>query len=187
MDLLLCENVKIHLVQPGANVVPSVQRAADGLVDHRGRAVARCAELGTPRRRRCGTHEEIRPRDPAGCSPVWCCRPATPPRPAWQTIFYDNFVTSAPKGQFPGSVYGAKWRAWNTDRDGFGDIHAIAKYDATKTISVANGYLTIDLHTDSLGQAYSAAIMPQLKGGHVSQQYGRWVMKWKAVPYGAGA
>jgi len=29
----------------------------------------------------------------------------------WHTIFYDNFVTSAPKGQFPGSVYGAKWRA----------------------------------------------------------------------------
>jgi len=105
----------------------------------------------------------------------------------WHTVFYDNFATAAAKGQFPGSVYGPRWRAWNTDRDGFGDIHHIAKYDANKTVSVANGYLTIDLFTDSHGQAYSAALMPELNGGHVSQAYGRWVMKWKAVPYGAGA
>ena len=105
----------------------------------------------------------------------------------WRTVFYDNFATAAAKGQFPGFVYGPRWRAWNTDRDGFGDIHHIAKYDANKTVSVANGYLTIDLFTDSHGQAYSAALMPELNGGHVSQAYGRWVMKWKAVPYGAGA
>jgi hypothetical protein len=105
----------------------------------------------------------------------------------WHTIFYDNFVTAVPKGQFPGTVYGPRWRAWNTDRDGFGDIHKIAKYDAGKTASVGNGYLTIDLHTDSTGQAYSAAIMPERNGAHASQKYGRWVMRWKAVPYGAGA
>ncbi len=51
---------------------------------------------------------------------------------------------------------------------------------------MANGFLTIDLFTDSHSQAYSAAIMPQLNGGHVSQTYCRWVMKWNAVPYGAG-
>ena len=106
---------------------------------------------------------------------------------SWHTVFYDNFATAAAKGQFPGFVYGPRWRAWNPDRDGFGDIHHIAKYDANKTVSVANGYLTIDLFTDSHGQAYSAALMPELNGGHVSQAYGRWVMKWKAVPYGAGA
>lgn len=36
----------------------------------------------------------------------------------WHTIFYDNFATAAAKGRFPGPVYGPKWRAWNTDRDG---------------------------------------------------------------------
>ncbi|MGS0684678.1 hypothetical protein ACVBEQ_05955 [Nakamurella sp. GG22] len=104
----------------------------------------------------------------------------------WRTVFYDNFVTAVPKGQFPGAAYGTTWRAWHTDRDGFGDIHKIAKYDADRTVSVANGYLTIDLRTVA-GQAYSAALMPQRSGGHVSQSYGRWVMKWKAVPYSAGA
>ena len=68
-------------------------------------------------------------------------------RPDWSTVFYDNFVTAVPKGQFPGAAYGARWRAWHTDRDGFGDIHKIAKYDAGRTVTVADGYLTIDLHT----------------------------------------
>ena len=59
-------------------------------------------------------------------------------------IFTDNFAAPVPLGSFPSAV-ASKWTAYS----GFPDTSGHGVYDPAKVVSIANGVMTLHLHTEN--------------------------------------
>ena len=98
--------------------------------------------------------------------------------PGWHQIFTDNFATSLPLGGFPSAV-ASKWTAYS----GFPDTSGHGVYDPAKVVSIANGMLTLHLHTEN-GTHYVSAPVPIIPGhaAYQGQVYGRYAIRFRADP-----
>jgi hypothetical protein len=99
--------------------------------------------------------------------------------PGWHQIFTDDFTTAVAVGNFPGTAYGA---TWTVGRDGMADTSGHGRYYASKVLSVANGLLTMHLHTEK-GAHLVAAPAPRLPGfaPRTGLLYGRYVVRFRAA------
>jgi hypothetical protein len=102
--------------------------------------------------------------------------------PGWRQIFADDFSTPIGLGSFPAAA-SAKWGAYPwpwKDTSGYG------RYSPKRTVSVAGGVLTADIHTDvgdSGTTAYPlvAALTPKLPGtSKYGLTYGRFAVRFRA-------
>jgi beta-glucanase (GH16 family) len=98
--------------------------------------------------------------------------------PGWHQIFTDNFATPVPLGSFPSAV-SSKWTAYS----GFTDTYQNGTYDPAKVISIANGVMTMHLHTENGVHLVSAPspIIPGTKA-YQGQTYGRYAVRFRADP-----
>jgi ricin-type beta-trefoil lectin protein/glycosyl hydrolase family 16 len=98
--------------------------------------------------------------------------------PGWHQIFTDNFATPVPLGSFPSAV-SSKWTAYS----GFTDTYHNGTYDPAKVISIANGVMTMHLHTENGVHLVSAPI-PIIPGtnAYQGQTYGRYAVRFRADP-----
>ena len=100
--------------------------------------------------------------------------------PGWRQIFREDFATSVPVGQFPGTVYQSTWSVYP---DGWRDTSGHGVYMASKVLSVHGGVLDFDLHVVN-GTALVAAPVPRLPGagpqGGIT--YGRYSVRFMAQP-----
>lgn len=94
--------------------------------------------------------------------------------PGWKLIFSDDFVTDAPVGSFPGADYAAGWKAYP---EPWQDTSKHGVYSPGKTLSVADGVLAINCHTEN-GTHYVSA--PEPMQGQ-SQLYGRYSVRLRAT------
>jgi hypothetical protein len=94
--------------------------------------------------------------------------------PGWTQVFADDFTTPAPLGTFTSSVYGQRWFPYGPYKDTSGR----GTYDASKTVSVANGVLDINVHTEN-GTHYVAALVPHQPQAW-GQTYGRYSFRFRA-------
>jgi hypothetical protein len=97
--------------------------------------------------------------------------------PGWHQIFTDDFTTSAPVGSFPGSAYSKKWGA---RPDGSKDTSGRGTFYPSKVLSVANGALNMNIHTEN-GVHMVAAPQTKLFGSTgVGQLYGRYSVRFRS-------
>jgi len=98
--------------------------------------------------------------------------------PGWHQIFTDNFATPVPLGSFPSAV-ASKWTAYS----GFADTSGHGVYDPAKVVSIANGVMTLHLHTEN-GTHYVSAPVPIIpgQGTYQGQIYGRYAIRFRADP-----
>jgi len=99
----------------------------------------------------------------------------TPPG-EWRSVFREDFDRSVPVGQFPGTVYR---KLFTTYPDGWADTHGKARYQPSKVLSVANGSLVWDMHSEG-GVPYGAAVLPSLPT--YGQTYGKFELRFRADP-----
>jgi beta-glucanase (GH16 family) len=92
----------------------------------------------------------------------------------WRLIFSDDFTTNVSVGSFPGTEYAQKWTAYPS---GWSDTSGNGQYSPEKTLSVSNGVLVIDVHTED-GTHYVSAPEPMLGTG---QLYGRYSIRFRAT------
>ncbi len=93
--------------------------------------------------------------------------PAAAPS-GYSRIFTEDFNTPAPVGDFD-NVYGDEFGEYNGGPAGDGSE---ATYEPNEVLSVANGSLFYDLHTDSSGTAVTAAPQPMNQQGFEYGQVG---------------
>jgi hypothetical protein len=97
--------------------------------------------------------------------------------PGWHQIFAEDFKSSVPLGDFPGSVYGSKFRVYpDGTPDTAGQQGAPSRYEPSKVVSVSNGLLNLYLHTEG-GTPMAAAILPTLTGNHL---YGKYTIRFRS-------
>lgn len=109
--------------------------------------------------------------------------------PGWHQIFADDFTTDVPVGGFSGcdassrtcsglpSAVRSKWWAYP---DGWLDTSKQGTYMPSKTISIANGMMRLDLHTQN-GVHMAAApvpILPGAIGSEGGQVHGRYEVRF---------
>ena len=102
---------------------------------------------------------------PAGAKPVM---PATAPS-GYTRLFTGTFPTNAPVGQFD-NIYGSQWGEYTgpaPQPDG-----SQAAYNPSEVLSVSNGSLFYNLHTDSSGTAVAAAPQVDNYAGFLYGQVG---------------
>jgi hypothetical protein len=92
----------------------------------------------------------------------------------WKLIFSDDFATDAAVGDFPGSAYSAGWDAYP---EGWHDTSGNGEYSPQKTLSVKDGVLVIDVHTEN-GVHWVSAPEPMSGQG---QTYGRYAVRFRAT------
>jgi beta-glucanase (GH16 family) len=100
--------------------------------------------------------------------------------PGWREVFADDFADDVPAGSFPQAV-GNKWDAY---RDGWHDTSRNGTYMPSRAVHVANGVLTIHLHTEN-GVHMVAALVPRIPGGAGPRGgllYGRYAVRFRADP-----
>ncbi|WP_345954922.1 glycoside hydrolase family 16 protein [Mucilaginibacter sp. PAMB04168] len=97
----------------------------------------------------------------------------------WTQVFLEDFKTDVPLGAFPGNAYGNKWSVYK-DGTGVTNRPPTGKYYPSKVISVKDGILREDLHTED-GISMSAAISPLKDGAYLSQLYGKYSVRFKYV------
>ena len=92
-------------------------------------------------------------------------------------MFRDDFDADVPLGRFPAAV-SDRWAAYGP---GSHDTKGFGTYDATRTVSVANGLLSVHVHTAN-GVAYVAALTPRIAGVPFpnAQTYGRYAIRFRA-------
>ncbi len=97
--------------------------------------------------------------------------------PGWRHIFADDFTTDVPLGSFPDAVRD-KWWAYP---DGWKDTSKNGTYYPSKVVSIANGKMNLNLHTEN-GVIMVAAPVPRLPGidGTWNQRYGRYAVRFRA-------
>lgn len=100
--------------------------------------------------------------------------------PGWKQIYSQDFGTDVPLGSFPGSVYGSTFGAYP---DGWPDTakqqgEGGGTYMPSKTLSVSNGLLNVNVHTEN-GVHMVSAPTPTLPGGK-GQTYGRYSVRFRA-------
>ncbi len=93
--------------------------------------------------------------------------PAAAPS-GYSRIFTEDFNTAAPVGDFD-SVYGSEFGEYNGGPAGDGSE---ATYEPNEVLSVANGSMYYDLHTDSSGTPVTAAPQPMNQQGFEYGQVG---------------
>jgi beta-glucanase (GH16 family) len=97
----------------------------------------------------------------------------------WQQVFADDFTQNVPLGSFPSAVAGT-WGA--SYADGLKDTSQNGTYMPTKVVSIGNGVMNINLHTES-GVHMVAAVIPAIPGATGSDGgmlYGRYVLRFRA-------
>ncbi|HEV3173235.1 MAG TPA: glycoside hydrolase family 16 protein [Actinocrinis sp.] len=109
--------------------------------------------------------------------------------PGWHQIFADDFLTDVPVGGFSGcdpvrricsglpSDVASKWWAYP---DGWPDTDQQGIYTPSKTISISDGMMRLDLHTEN-GVHMVAAPLPKIPGASGSeggQVYGRYAIRF---------
>jgi Tfp pilus assembly protein PilE len=95
--------------------------------------------------------------------------------PGWTNVFTDDFTSDVSLGSFPAAVSN-KWTAYPSP---WKDTSKNGTYSPTKVVSVSDGLLTKDLHTEN-GVPLVAAISPKLPGNTTSQLYGRYAVRFRA-------
>ncbi len=98
----------------------------------------------------------------------------------WTQTLTDDFNTDVSVGSFPGNAYNAKWDVYP---DGWLDTAAQhengnGRYFPSKVLSVDNGMLNMDLHTEN-GVHMVSAPMPTAGPGY-GQLYGRFSARMRA-------
>jgi beta-glucanase (GH16 family) len=111
---------------------------------------------------------------------VWPHESSTMPRgdlPGWKQVFAEDFNTDVPLGSFPGDAYENRWTGYH----GFEDTRGGGTYSLTRTLSVHDGVLDIDLHSED-GTTYVAAPVPLVDARWGGQTYGRFSVRFRADP-----
>jgi beta-glucanase (GH16 family) len=99
--------------------------------------------------------------------------------PGWHQVFADNFTQNVPLGSFPAAV-ASKWG--NSYPDGWTDTTKNGTYMPSKVVSIANGVMNLNLHTEN-GVHMVAAPVPTIPGAPGSEGgllYGRYVIRFRA-------
>lgn len=107
--------------------------------------------------------------DAASPVPSGQAMPTTSPA-GWKTVFTDDFNTPYALGRFPISA-AAKWGAYVG-----GDSIGHGTYSPTRVLSVHDGYLNVNLHTEA-GKPLVGAVKPHVA---LPQTYGRYAIRWRA-------
>lgn len=116
--------------------------------------------------------------DPSGAAMPVGDLPADSQGPnGWHQVFADNFPASASgTATSTGALPDGKWKGYP---DGWTITNSTnGVYKPSKTVSVANGVLTFNLHTEG-SSAYAAVEYPNLAG---SQTYGRYDVRYRYEP-----
>ena len=113
------------------------------------------------------------PASGGGGTTAQCPCTTAPAMPAaapsgYSRIFTEDFNTAAPVGDFD-SVYGSEFGEYNGGPAGDGSE---ATYEPNEVLSVANGSMYYDLHTDSSGTPVTAAPQPMNQQGFEYGQVG---------------
>jgi|GEM_PF-2883058 len=97
--------------------------------------------------------------------------------PGWRQVFTDDFVTPIPMGSFPGAV-SDRWVAY---KDGWRDTSGNGTYYPSKVLSVHDGYLDMNIHSEN-GVHMVAAPWPKLPQASANggMQYGRYAVRFRA-------
>src|ERR1035437_1839854 len=99
--------------------------------------------------------------------------------PGWHQVFADNFTQNVPLGSFPAAV-ASTWG--NSYPDGWTDTTKNGTYMPSKVVSIANGVMNLNLHTEN-GVHMVAAPVPTIPGAPGSEGgllYGRYVIRFRA-------
>ena len=113
-------------------------------------------------------------------------------RPGWTQVVAQDFTQAVPVGGFTAAQNGSLTTAGSsgysryensltTYPDGWSDPGSM-RYPS-KVLSVENGYLNFDLHTETINgtpQALSAVVNPLLTNRSQGQTYGRYVTRFRA-------
>jgi beta-glucanase (GH16 family) len=94
----------------------------------------------------------------------------------WVAVYHEDFQTDSPAGQFPGTGYPSRFTVYP---DGWSDTSGRGRYAPSKVLSVANGTLRWDMHTEN-GVPLGAAVVPTLPT--YGQTYGRYSVRFRADP-----
>jgi beta-glucanase (GH16 family) len=92
------------------------------------------------------------------------------------SVLHEDFAGDAALGSFPDRSGYTK--AWSVYPDGWGDTSGAGTYAPSRTLSVSDGRLNIDVHADG-GQYLGAAVVANATYG---QTYGRFSVRWRADP-----
>jgi beta-glucanase (GH16 family) len=103
---------------------------------------------------------------------AWVLAPG--PVGEWRSVFREDFATSVPRGEFPGTVYG---REFTTYPDGWRDTSGGGEYRPEQVLSVSDGALTWDMKEDA-GLVLGAAVLPTLPT--YGQTYGQYSIRFRA-------
>ncbi len=93
--------------------------------------------------------------------------------PGWHQVYAEDFGTAAPLGGFPGPAY---QEHWSTYLDGWKDTSRNGTYMPSKVLSVHDGVLDYDIHTENGVHLVSAPVLKQTWG----QTYGRYSVRFTA-------
>lgn len=107
--------------------------------------------------------------DAAAVTPSGVAMPTTSPT-GWKTVFTDDFNTPYALGSFPTSAT-SKWGAYT----GLDSIKH-GTYSPTRVLSVHDGFLNVNLHTEA-GKPLVGAVKPRVA---TPQTYGRYAIRWRA-------
>jgi hypothetical protein len=94
----------------------------------------------------------------------------------WIRVYHEDFDTAASVGKVPGDAYASSLTVYP---DGWSDTSGRGKYAPSKVLSVENGALTWDMHSDN-GVPMGAAVLPTLPT--YGQTYGRYSVRFRADP-----
>jgi hypothetical protein len=95
--------------------------------------------------------------------------------PGWHRVMAQDFDTPVPLGSFPGPAYRSSFYVY----DGFADTSGQGLYSPAKVLSVRNGSLDWNLHTES-GRPLVAAVVPEVPGTGWGQTYGRYSVRFRS-------
>jgi hypothetical protein len=116
--------------------------------------------------------------------------------PGWRQVFADDFLTQAPVGAFD-TVYRDRWESYPDGWANTAGYEAKARRYSSRVVSVANGMLNINLHSENLATsqlarnggsggpgmyALTAALQPKVGGAVYNQTYGKYTIRFRVDP-----
>jgi beta-glucanase (GH16 family) len=106
-------------------------------------------------------------------------------QPGWRQVFTDDFSTDVQVGDFPdNNAYRSRWGVYpDGAKDTAGQKGGPSRYYPSKVVSIQNGLLSLDLHTEN-GTPMAAALLPELPGSAdgQGQRYGKYTIRFRADP-----
>ncbi len=94
----------------------------------------------------------------------------------WVRVYREDFATDSPVGDFPSGSYPSRFTVYP---DGWSDTSGRGRYAPSRVLSVGDGALHWDMHTEN-GMPLGAAVMPTLPT--YGQTYGRYSVRFRAEP-----